>query len=126
MKKILAILAVLMVSLIGYCGFKYYQQTYLGTEAYAIVPAQVPSKEAAKDLAGQPESDRYAYHYKIQVVTKNGQKMTRTFDISGRNPQPLPANSFIKLTASTLRVVVGPQTISENEVPVNVLAKLYD
>ncbi|MCH4057203.1 YxeA family protein [Lapidilactobacillus gannanensis] len=126
MKKILAVIAVLVVSLIGYCGFKYYQQTYLGTEAYAIVPAQVPVKEIAKNLAGEPESNHYAYHYKIAVVTKSGQKMIRTFEISGRHPQPLPANSFIKLKASTLRVVVGPQTISENEVPVNVLPKLYD
>lgn len=126
MKKILAVLAVLVVALIGWVGFKYYQQTYLGTEAYAIVPAQVPEKQVAKNFAGQTDPRRYAYHYKIQVVTITGQKMIRTFEISGRDPQPLPANSFIKLTASTLRVVVDPQTIAENEVPVNVLAKLYD
>ncbi|MGX7263440.1 YxeA family protein [Enterococcus crotali] len=122
MKKIISILALLVIGLIFYKGFGYYQSTYVGTETYALIPETVPTRSETKDDSGalvknSHDQQLYSYDYSLNGVTKKGEKRTLKLSITDLDPKPLIPNSFIKVTASKKRVLDSPVQVSENELP---------
>ncbi|ALS02104.1 hypothetical protein ATZ33_12140 [Enterococcus silesiacus] len=122
MKKIVSILALVILGLLFYKGFDYYQSTYVGIETYALVPETVPTKIETKDDSGElvknsQDKQLYSYDYSLNGVTKKGEKRSLKLSITDLEPQPLIPNSFIKVTASKKRVLDEPVQVSENELP---------
>lgn len=130
MKKILGLIGIVALALVGWFGYKYYEDTYVGVDAYAIVPQEVPTKEETKDSKGQAvkESDGtplYSYDYKdVTFVTKDGKVQKNNYELMGTNPTPFEPGSYIKAKVSKNRVIEGPSTVSEADVPQNVKDKL--
>lgn len=124
MKKIITVVALLFVIIGGIFGFKYYQQTYAGKTAYAKVSETVPQKEVTKDSNGKEVKDSYSYEYEFTFVKKDGSVQKMSYELASSNPEPLTPNSYIEAEISETRIVSGPKTVSESEVPKNILEKL--
>jgi uncharacterized protein (TIGR01655 family) len=124
MKKIVGIIVAVLVVVIGIAGFRYYNSTYRAQEAYAVVPKTVPTKTQTKDDDGKTVAGDASYHYQLNFVKRNGQRQTMGFSVSGSDPTPLQPGSYIKAKISQKRVVSGPNTVSQADVPAQVLQKL--
>lgn len=128
MKKIIAVVAVIIVAFLGYQGYHYYESTYVGTDTYAVVPEQVPEKKELKSDSGELIKEDgvqlYTYHYQLSGVTKDGKVREMSFEVDGVDPKPLQPNSVIKASVSEKRVVKGPWTIKNTEVPAEIQSKI--
>lgn len=126
MKKIITIILLALILVGGYMGFNYWNDTYNGKTAYALVPETVPEKEQTKDMDGKVQQGLYSYNYELKFVKENGDIQTMEYSVSGENPEPLTPNAYIKAEISKNRVISGPNTISENDVPDNAKKVLQD
>lgn len=124
MKKIVGIIVAVLVVIIGISGVRYYNSTYRATEAYAVVPQTIPAKTQTKDDSGKTVAGDSSYHYQLNFVKINGQRQVMSFSVSGSDPTPLQPGSYIKAKISQKRVVSGPNTVSQADVPAKVLQKL--
>ncbi len=126
MKKIFGLIALVAVGAVGWFGYQYYTNTYVGVEGYAVVPQEVPEKIETKDNQGKAVTDTdgtplYSYEYNnITFVTKDGKKQQNSFDVTSTNPQPLQPGTYLKAKVSKNRVVEGPNSVNEGDVPQNV------
>ena len=125
MKKIIGLITLVVIGVGGYFGFRYYQDTYVGEVAYAKVPVQVPKRKEHKSKGGIGDtSDWYSYDYEVIFVKQDGTTQKDTFQLSKDNQQPLRPNSYIKVTLSKKRILEGPTTVKESEIPSEVLTEL--
>lgn len=120
MKKIAGILVILILLVSGYMGFGYWNNTYNGKIAYALIPEEIPEKEPTKDMDGNIQKGLYSYNYELKFVKENGEIQTMEYSISGEKPEPLTPNSYIKAKISKKRVTSGPSSVSEADIPSNI------
>lgn len=126
MKKVLGFIGLIAMAVVGWFGYRYYTDTYVGVEAYAVVPQEVPTKQEAKDSSGKvvTESDGtplYSYQYDdLTFVTRDGKTQKNSYYMEGTNPTPFEPGSYIKAKVSKTRVVEGPYAVSESDVPQSV------
>lgn len=128
MKKVLGIIAVVLVVIIGWVGYKEWASTYKTTEAYALVPA-TPAKTRTVDDQGKKQSDSngnplYSYKYTFKFVTTDGQTRTLDWEQEGTNPTPLTPGAYVYAKISQKRVNNGPNVVSADKVPSSIKAKL--
>lgn len=127
MKKILGLLGLVVLVVAGYFGYKYWDSTYNGQTAYAIV--QTPTKKESKNDDGSNYTKNgqqyYYYDYELSWVTESGKKLTVGWDSpEGPNPTPITAGSIVKGKVSQKRVIEAPNVVSEGDVPESVLNQL--
>lgn len=125
MKKLFSLILLAFVLAGGFFGYRYYQETYVGEVAYAKVPAQTPEKtkhESETNIGDN--SPWYSYDYMVTFVKADGSTKKDSLNVSGDTPQPLEPNSYVKVKMSQKRIVEGPTTISKDEIPANILAKI--
>lgn len=129
MKKIISVLLLVGVAFIGFKGYEYYNDTYKATMAYAIVPDEIPEKKEAVDDAGKKitNSDgsmNYTYDYNFNFVKENGESQVQGFGLTGSDPVPYEPGSYVRAEISNKRVVKGPYSVAESDVPKEILNKL--
>lgn len=129
MKKILLVLLLGMTAFIGFKGYVYYNDTYKATMAYAIVPNEVPEKKEAVDDSGNKITDsdgsmNYTYDYNFNFVKENGESQVQGFGLTSSTPVPYEPGSYVKAEISKKRVVKGPYSVVENDIPKKILDKL--
>ena len=127
MKKVVGIVGVLVLIVIGFFGYQYWNSTYNGVDAYAVVTEG--KKEASKNEDGSlykvNGKQYYTYEYELKWVTKDGQ--TRNLGYSSEesaNPKALTPGSYVKAKVAQKRVLTTPQPISKQALPQTVKAKL--
>lgn len=127
MKKVVGVVGVLVLIAIGFFGYQYWNSTYNGVEAYALVTEG--KKEASKNEDGSlykvNGKQYYTYEYELKWVTKDGQ--TRNLGYSSEesaNPKALTPGSYVKAKVAQKRVLTTPQPISKQALPQTVKAKL--
>ena len=127
MKKVVGVVGVLVLIVIGLFGYQYWNGTYNGVEAYALVTEG--KKEASKNEDGSlykvNGKQYYTYEYELKWVTKDGQ--TRNLGYSSEesaNPKALTPGSYVKAKVAQKRVLTTPQPISKQALPQTVKAKL--
>ncbi|UUT37237.1 YxeA family protein [Lacticaseibacillus rhamnosus] len=127
MKKVVGVVGVLVLIVIGFFGYQYWNSTYNGVEAYALVTEG--KKEASKNEDGSlykvNGKQYYTYEYELKWVTKDGQ--TRNLGYSSEesaNPKALTPSSYVKAKVAQKRVLTTPQPISKQALPQTVKAKL--
>ena len=127
MKKVVGVVGVLVLIVIGFFGYQYWNSTYNGVDAYAVVTEG--KKEASKNEDGSlykvNGKQYYTYEYELKWVTKNGQ--TRNLGYSSEesaNPKALTPGSYVKAKVAQKRVLTTPQPISKQALPQTVKAKL--
>ena len=129
MKKLLGILGIVLLAFIGFKGYTYYQDTYEGTMAYAKVPEQVPTREEAKDMSDKnilndDGTTQYTYEYEFDFIKDNQKKVTIGYGVMGKDPVPFEPGTFVKAEVSNKRVIKGPYSVTESEIPKEILEKL--
>ena len=127
MKKVVGIVGVLVLIVIGFFGYHYWNSTYNGVDAYAVVieGKKVASKNEDGSLYKVNGKQYYTYEYELKWVTKNGQ--TRNLGYSSEesaNPKALTPGSYVKAKVAQKRVLTTPQPVSEQALPQTVKAKL--
>lgn len=127
MKKVVGIVGVLVLIVIGFFGYQYWNSTYNGVDAYAVVieGKKVASKNEDGSLYKVNGKQYYTYEYELKWVTKNGQ--TRNLGYSSEesaNPKALTPGSYVKAKVAQKRVLTAPQPVSEQALPQTVKAKL--
>ena len=127
MKKVVGVVGVLVLIVIGFFGYQYWNSTYNGVEAYALVTEG--KKEASKNEDGSlykvNGKQYYTYEYELKWVTKDCQ--TRNLGYSSEesaNPKALTPGSYVKAKVAQKRVLTTPQPISKQALPQTVKAKL--
>ncbi|EPI00023.1 hypothetical protein D920_01009 [Enterococcus faecalis 13-SD-W-01] len=124
MKKILVVLAIIVVGFLGYKSYKYYDETYNGVTAYAKVPMEIPKKEKYSFDDGSNPDNWDKYTYELTLITKDGKKYEKSYDLAGNNPTPFVPGSYVQAEVSKKRFTKGPSQIEESKVPKEVLKEL--
>ena len=127
MKKVVGIVGVLVLIVIGFFGYQYWNSTYNGVDAYAVVieGKKVASKNEDGSLYKVNGKQYYTYEYELKWVTKNGQ--TRNLGYSSEesaNPKALTPGSYVKAKVAQKRLLTTPQPVSVQALPQTVKAKL--
>ncbi|WP_179396059.1 DUF1093 domain-containing protein [Lacticaseibacillus absianus] len=123
MKKVLGALLVLAIVAGGWFGFKYYNETYTGQTAYAKVTT-TPTKEQTKDSSGKVQAGLYSYDYDFTFVFADGTTQQMSYELTGKDPQPLTVGKYVKAKISAKRVIEGPNYVDASAVPAKAMAKL--
>ncbi|MFD1394017.1 DUF1093 domain-containing protein [Lacticaseibacillus jixianensis] len=127
MKKIIGLIAAVVVVAIGVWGYSYYRSTYQTTTAYAKVTTVVKKKavENGKDYKVNGQQ-YYYYDYDFTWVTKSGDTRQLGYETKQApdGPMPLTVGQFVTAEISAKRVVKGPSPISKGSIPSSVLAQL--
>ncbi len=116
MGKIVSLIGIILLVVVGYFGYQYYNDTYKTVTAYALTPAEIPVKVVTKDVHRNGVEGSYSYKYSVDFVKENGERQKMNFEVSGKDPQPFEAKSYIKAEISNRRVN-SPVQISPNNVP---------
>ncbi|MGI6155577.1 MAG: YxeA family protein [Enterococcus sp.] len=124
MKKIFSLIGIVFILFLGGITYKYYNDTYVGKTAYALVPTTVPNKELTKDSSGKIISNYYSYNYTLEFVDEKGEVAVQSYELSSQDPTPLTPNTYVTAEISKKRIVEGPNPIDASQIPENVLAKL--
>ena len=127
MKKILGIVAVLIVIAGGWFGYKYWHETYQSQTAYAKVGEAVKKNSKTSDGKNYKVNGKqyYYYEYEFDFVLKDGTTRHLGFDSAeSANPTPLAPGSYVTAEISQKCVVKGPNPISLGNIPSAVQAKL--
>lgn len=128
MKKAIGWLIALIV--LGFAGFKaysYWNTTYNGTTAYAVV--QQATKKKSKTSKGEDYKvdgqQYYYYEYTQTWVTKDGKTLNVDWDGSeSATPERLAPGTYIRAEVSQKRVIKGPVSINQEQVPSSVRSQL--
>lgn len=123
MKKVLGLASIVILGIVGYFGYNYYNETYMTETAFALVPNDIPARVATTDIDGKEIGNSYSFHYTVTFVKKNGAQQKMDFELLGKDPQPFKPGAYIKAEISKERVN-SPKQISENEVPDKIKKKL--
>ncbi|WP_054670324.1 DUF1093 domain-containing protein [Lentilactobacillus senioris] len=124
MKKIIWLIVGVAVVVLAYFGWNYYQETYQGHTAYAVVSSKVPTREKTVDDNGKTISNSYSYVYHFKFVRTDGKVQNMEYELMGSDPKPFTPNSYVKAKISQKRVINGPNEVKADQVPSDVKAKL--
>ncbi|MTD38630.1 YxeA family protein [Erwinia sp. CPCC 100877] len=124
MKKIIGLFLLVLLVVGGYFGYSYWNDTYRGVVAYAVVPNEVPEKKQMRDQDGKVQSGLYSYDYTLTFIKENGESQTMEVSITDSNPVPLVSNSYVKAKISKKRVIEGPNQVNKSDIPEKVVNKL--
>lgn len=124
MKKIIALVVVVLLGVVGFKGWQYYQETYQGVTAYALVPETVPEKVQTVDDSGEKIAGWSSYKYQLTFVKADGSTQQMSYELSNSDPTPLRPGAIVKAEISQKRVIEGPNEVAQNKVPDKVLAQL--
>lgn len=102
----------------------YYDTNYKGQIAYSKIPNKIPTKEPAKDPQGKRIKGMIQYDYKFKFIDKNGKEKTINYLLSGEKVKPFKPNVYFKAEISSSRVTNGPNYISKNDIPKNIVNKI--
>lgn len=121
MKKIIGLVAIVLVGFLGFSGYKYWNETYNGKVSYALVPTEIPEKQETVDASGVVQEGLFSYKYSFDFVNEDGSHQPMTFELTGENPEPFAPNTIVRAKVSQKRVTEGPNHVEENTVPKKVL-----
>lgn len=125
MKKVIGLVFLALLAFGGFKGYQYYQDTYVGEMAYAHVPNEVPTKVKHKSESRIGDNSLwYSYDYDLTFVKEDGSTEKRDIQISNDNAEPLSPNSYVKVKMSKKRIIEGPNTIDQKNLPEKVKNKL--
>ena len=124
MKKILGVIVLAFLVFLGFKGYDYYHDTYVGETYYALVPEETPEKTPTVNDSGEVIEGLSSYIYELTFVNKKGQVTKRAVEISGENPQPLTPKAFVTAEISKKRIVKGPNYITKEEIPEEALKEI--
>lgn len=125
MKKVIGIvIAAVLIGVGVFYGMKYYNDTYKDVPAYALVPAQVPTKEQTRDDNGKTVPNSITYKYNFDFVKANGEHQKMSFILEGADVKPFTPGSYVKADISPKRVTKGPNEVQKTDVPKNVQTEL--
>ena len=108
-------------------GCSYYNSTYKGSTAYAVVPegVKIKSKNSGRSDYKKNGEQYYYYSYNFKWVLEDGTtKEVSWHSQESANPTMLEAGSYVKGEVSDKRVTKGPNAVSEGDIPAKVLEKL--
>lgn len=129
MKKwLISLIVVVIVAFGGYKAYSYWNSTYNGTTAYAIIGdaqkiASTTSKGGAYKINGKQV---YTYEYKdLTWVTTSGQVRKVGYQtLESTDPVKIAKGSYVKATVSQKRVIKFAGTVAASAVPTAVKTKL--
>lgn len=124
MKKTILLVAALLGVTLALSGCSYYNDTYKGVTAYALVPTEVPEKEATKDQNGKVQDGLYSYNYDLTFVKEDGSTQEMSVEVSAKDPVPLTPDSYITAEISAKRITEGPNPVAKEDIPEKALAVL--
>ncbi|MGX6979814.1 YxeA family protein [Vagococcus elongatus] len=118
MKKVIVLIGVLILGVVGWKGWDYYQSTYVGKDYFGILEAPLPEETTIVD-----DSDRslgQGYKYTVTAFDEDGNSRELNFNIivSGQNANgsPYEAGTVFKFNASDKRII-EKKVISLDDVP---------
>jgi uncharacterized protein YxeA len=128
MKKAIGwIIALVVLAFAGFKVYSYWNTTYNGTTAYAIVQDSTKKKsKTSKNKDYKVDGQQYYYYeYDFKWITKDGKELDVSWNgPEGANPDRLTAGTYIRAEVSQKRVIKGPSSINKDQVPSDVLSKL--
>ncbi|MFV0560339.1 MAG: YxeA family protein [Enterococcus sp.] len=124
MKKIALIATLVVLAVVGFTGYKYYESTYQDTSAYAQVPTTTPEKKQTVDDSGKQVDGMFSYTYTLNFVKEDGTTQKMEYVLSGENPEPLAPGSYVQAKISSKRITESPKSINKNEIPKNIVEKI--
>lgn len=128
MKKVIGwLIALVIVAFAGFKAYTYWDSTYNGTTAYAIV--QDATKHKSKTSKGEDYKvdgqQQYYYSYDFKWITEDGKELNVGWDSrESSNPTQLAAGTIVKAEVSSKRVIKGPNSVNKAQVPSEVMGKL--
>ncbi|WP_225047903.1 DUF1093 domain-containing protein [Lacticaseibacillus kribbianus] len=123
MKKVLAIIGLVIVLAGGWFGYKYYASTYAGATGYTKVTT-TPKRHQTTDSSGKTISGYYSYDYSFTWALKDGTTKTVDFELSSKNPQPYVVGKYLKAEISDKRVIKGPSYVDVKDIPAKALEQI--
>jgi len=124
MKKVVGVFFLVLIVAGAFFGFKYYQDTYVGTTYYTVIPEGM-EKQDIKSMSGEVMGQGYIY--KLTAVNDAGQEKEVEFHVftdgDYRQGDGYPAGTYLKVTASKKRVI-SQVIVEKDQVPARVLALL--
>lgn len=124
MRKIVWLIVGVAIVVLAYFGWNYYQETYQGHTAYAVVSNRVPKREKTVSDSGKTIDNSYSYVYHFKFVRTDGKVQKMDYELTGSDPKPFTPNSYVKADISEKRVINGPNQVSADKVPSDIKAKL--
>lgn len=124
MKKIIGLIAIVILGVAGYKGYEYYRSTYTGETAYAYIPIEIPQKEQTKDDDGKDIEGWSSYKYQLLFVKENGETQSMNYELHESDPTPFAPGAIVKAKISEKRVLEGPNVVEKDSVPKDILNKL--
>lgn len=125
MKKILVVAGVLLLGIVGWKGWDYYQSTYVGKDYYGVITEPLP--EEITILSDSKEPLGQGFKYNVTAFDKDGNSREISFNVivSGQyaDGSPYEAGTVLKFNASEKRII-EKKVITMDEVPENIQAKL--
>ncbi|MCL1846898.1 MAG: YxeA family protein [Coriobacteriia bacterium] len=125
---IVAVVALVVVA-VGIWGKQYYDDRYVGTDYYAVVPLDYnvtpgprPSMDGRADMGPAVEYDLVAYNDKGEAKTVNFSVYSPESDYYRGEPMPQPGE-YLRVSASK-QLVVGWRIVDVGDVPAGVLELL--
>ncbi len=125
MRKIIAVVGILIIGFISWKGYEYYRSTYVGEDYYAVVTAPLPEEQDILSQSGEVMGRGYEYHLQAFNTAGKERQITISITTSGdyKNGSALPEGTVLRINASKNRVI-EQQQISIDDVPAAIQSKL--
>jgi uncharacterized protein YxeA len=126
-KAIIGIIVLVIVAFGGYKAYSYWNTTYNGETAYAVVPTAVKHKSKTDSGADYKKNGQQVYYYDYDFTWANAKgdiKHVGWESEESTNPTPLPKGDYVTAKVSAKRVIEGPQNIAVTQVPDKAAAAL--
>ena len=124
MKKVVGAFFLVLVAVATFFGYQYYQDTYVGSTYYTVVPAGIEKQDIHSmggELMGQ------GYKYKLTAFNDKGESKEIEFSIitdgDYRQGDAYQVGTYLKVTASKKRVI-QQEVVEKDQVPAKVLEHL--
>lgn len=125
MKKLIALIFIVLFGFISWKCWEYYQTTYVGQNYYAVIKAPLPEETDIKDMDGKVMGK--GYKYTVDAFNKTGDKRQLNLEVittgDYANGSAFPGGTILLLNASEKRII-KQQVISKEQVPDNLKSKL--
>lgn len=129
MKKITLCIILAVVAVLGVAsamfGKKYYEERYVGTDYYAMVPMDFDlTPETLYDSEGKPQD--IGKNYVLTAYNESGEAKEVDFTVRGEDTTKYPQPGDYLLVSVSKQLVVKQSIVSESSVPNDALAKIKE